>query len=150
MGGTAPRDEGQDRDRSRTGALAAIAVTVGVVYCFLRWRPSRVEINGPSMEPTLLEGDWALTVPLRGDPRAGDVLVIEHPKRPGFEMVKRVIAAPGGVAPDGRDLGPDEWWVEGDRAEESTDSRQFGPVRREHLKARVRLVYWPAERRRLV
>jgi signal peptidase I len=44
----------------------------------------------------------------------------------------------------------DEYWVEGDFAQASTDSRQFGPVTREELKAKVLLIYWPLDRRRAV
>jgi type IV secretory pathway protease TraF len=64
-------------------------------------------------------------------------------------MVKRIAAAPGDRAGD-RALGADEWWVEGDLAAASTDSRQFGPVLGDALKAKVVLVYWPRERRRRV
>jgi hypothetical protein len=32
----------------------------------------------------------------------------------------------------------------------STDSRHFGPVRREQLKAKVLLIYWPNDRRKLL
>jgi signal peptidase I len=146
-----PSEETYHRGRKRIRRLVAGAVALaGVAYCCLRWRPSRVEINGPSMEPSLREGDWALTIPLGHSPRVGDVLVVEHPTRPGFEMVKRVVAGPGGTTRGGRELALDEWWVEGDRPEESTDSRQFGPLRREHMKGRVRLVYWPPDRRRLL
>jgi signal peptidase I len=98
------------------------------------------------MAPTLMPGDWAIAVPTDRSAR-GDVVVVEHPERPGFEMVKRVIGVPGDRAPDGRILGPDELWVEGDNPSRSTDSRQHGPVRMAHLKARVRLIYWPASRR---
>jgi signal peptidase I len=100
------------------------------------------------MVPTLLPGDWALAVADR-QPRKDHVVVVEHPGRPGYEMVKRVIAVPGESVAE-RTLGDDEFWVEGDRVDASTDSRQFGPVRREYLKARVLLVYWPRERRRRV
>jgi len=63
--------------------------------------------------------------------------------------VKRLIGLPGsGVG--GRELGDDEYWVEGDFAHHSTDSRAFGPLRSDQLKAKVVLVYWPLERRRLV
>lgn len=125
------------------------AFTVAAAWVFLRWKPFRVEIRGPSMRPGLEPGDWALAVP---SPRVrrGSVVVVEHPTRPGFEMVKRVVAIPGDLAPDGRVLDRDRFWVEGDAPEESTDSRHFGPVHREHVKAAVRLVYWPLERRRLV
>lgn len=100
------------------------------------------------MAPTLAPGDWALVV----TPRmfvTGDVVVVEHPGRPGYEMVKRLVAAPGDRVGE-RTLAADEFWVEGDLAAASTDSRQFGPVSRDELKAKVVLVYWPKERRRLV
>lgn len=101
------------------------------------------------MRPTLEPGDWALAV---ASPRVGrgQVVVVEHPGRLGFEMVKRVIAVPGDLAPDGRILDADAFWVEGDTSDESTDSRHFGPVRRGNVKGRVQLVYWPPERRRLL
>lgn len=120
-----------------------------VAYSFVRWKPFRVEINGPSMVPTLLPGEWALAVS-PGRLRRGDVVVLEHPERPGLEMVKRVTGLPDELAPNGRILGMDEYWVEGDDPSRSTDSRHFGPVARERIKAKVRLVYWPPSRRRLL
>ena len=103
-------------------------------------------IEGGSMAPTLAPGDQAIAVPLRR-PKVGDVVVVEHPGRPGYEMVKRLVEGPGGRVGD-RTMGPDEWWIEGDLAAASTDSRQFGPVRRDALKATLVLVYWPKDRRR--
>ena len=100
------------------------------------------------MAPTLLPGDRALVVSPRRF-RVGDVVVVAHPGRPGYEMVKRLVGSPGDAVRD-RELGPDEFWVEGDFAQASTDSRSFGPVTREELKAKVLLVYWPAARRRVV
>ena len=130
------------------GITAGVVVAAALAWACLRWKPSRVAIEGGSMAPTLLPGDWALTVPVR-HPKIGDVVVVEHPGRPGYEMVKRITAEPGGRVDD-RVLGADEWWVEGDLAAASTDSRQFGPVLGEALKAKVVLVYWPRERRRRV
>lgn len=101
------------------------------------------------MRPVLEPGDWALAV-APGWIRRGDVAVVEHPDRPGFEMVKRIVAVPGDLAPDGGVLGRGLFWVQGDAAGASTDSRTFGPVPRDRVKARVRLVYWPPERRRLL
>jgi hypothetical protein len=101
------------------------------------------------MSPTLLPGDWALAV-IPGRLRRGDVVVLEHPERPDVELVKRVIGLPDELAPNGRILEMDEYWVEGDDPSWSTDSRHFGPVVGERMKARVRLVYWPPSRRRLL
>jgi nickel-type superoxide dismutase maturation protease len=128
-----------------SGVIAGVAVTAAAGWTFLRWRPSRVQIEGASMAPTLLPGDWALVVTRRGYER-GDVVVVEHPDRPGYEMVKRLLGLPGDRVGD-RSLGHDEFWVEGDLASASTDSRQFGPVRSSHLKAKVVLLYLPRHRR---
>ena len=128
--------------------LSAVATVGAIAAALVRWRPSRIEIQGASMVPTLLPGDWALAVSGRRSQR-GDVIVVEHPGRPGYEMVKRITALPGETVGE-RTLDDDEYWVEGDREEASSDSRHFGPVRRVHLKARVVLVYWPKERRRRI
>lgn len=137
------------RGPKRPRAAAALAVGIGVAYAVLRWKPFRVEISGPSMAPTLLPGDWVLAVK-RSRIRRWDIVVVEHPDRPGLEMVKRVVDIPDELAPNGAILEANEWWVEGDSPAESTDSRHFGPIRTEHVKATVRLIYWPPYRRRLL
>jgi nickel-type superoxide dismutase maturation protease len=134
------------RARGPLAALGAVTTIAAIGVALLRWRPSRIEIEGASMVPTLMPGDWALVVGGRR-PKRGDVFVVEHPGRPGYEIVKRIVGVPGERIGD-RSLASDEYWVEGDRPDASTDSRQFGAVRRDHLKARVLLIYWPKERRR--
>jgi signal peptidase I len=130
---------------SRKATVAVTALGLAVAYVALRWRPFRVEIDGPSMQPTLEPGDWALAVvkPIR----AGDVVVVEHPHRTGFELVKRVTAVPGDTVSNGRVLGDDEYWIEGDAGARSSDSRAFGPVRRTHVKGTIVFVWWPRGRR---
>lgn len=75
-------------------------------------------VSGPSMEPALRDADWVLAV-TGGRARVGDVVVVEHPSRPGYLMVKRV----GGIVENG-------YWVLGDSPAQSTDSRHFGVVPR--------------------
>jgi signal peptidase I len=135
--------------RRSSAAWIALLITVTVVYPVLRWRPFRVEISGRSMAPTLEPGDQALAVRARRV-RRGDLVVLEHPRRPGFELVKRVTAVGGDLAPDGRILGHAELWVQGDAPDGSTDSRSFGAVDRGSAVARLRLVYWPPARSRLL
>jgi signal peptidase I len=143
-----PTSETYHRGRSRVAGWVAGIATVGVAaWTIVRHRPSRVAIEGPSMTPALVPGDWCLVaVPRRW--RRGDVVVVEHPGRPGYEIVKRLVGLPGDAI-SGRRLGPGEHWVEGDHPS-STDSRAFGPVAAEALRARVLLIYWPPARRRLV
>lgn len=81
-----------------------------------RWPLFRVAIAGPSMEPTLRDGEWWLA--RSGGPVAvGDLVVLDSPEHPGLVLVKRVTRA--------TDHG---WWVEGDNPAESRDSRHFGAV----------------------
>jgi signal peptidase I len=144
-----PESASYRRPRKRVSGIVAGGVLVsGAAIAFMRYRPARIAIEGVSMAPTLVPGDWALVVTPDRFHR-DDVVVVEHPQRPGYEIVKRLIGMPGNTV-GGRVLGDDEYWVEGDFAHRSTDSREFGPVSLANLKAKVVLVYWPLERRKLV
>lgn len=98
----------------------------------------RVAVSGGSMLPTLADGDWLICRRVRGTAgvREGDVVVLERPDRPGLLIVKRVVRRDGSG-----------WWVEGDNAAASDDSRLFGPVPDRHVIARVSARYWPRPRR---
>jgi nickel-type superoxide dismutase maturation protease len=122
-----------------------VATVAAIGVALFRWKPTRIQVQGASMVPTLMPGDWALAVTRRRF-RRGGVAVVEHPGRPGYEMVKRITGLPNERVGE-RLLGDDEYWVEGDREDASTDSRHFGPVLRDQVKAKVLLVYWPKERR---
>src|SRR5207247_2770252 len=96
---------------------------------------------------TVAPGDFLIAVrPLRL--RRGSLVVIEHPARPGYEMVKRVVAVPGDEV-EGRTLGPGEYWILGDHPDGSTDSRQLGPLAADSMRGVVQLRYWPPSRARL-
>jgi signal peptidase I len=139
-----PESASYRRGRFRVPAWIGVAsVLAATGWAFLRYRPSRVEIEGPSMAPTLIPGDWVIVV-TPSSYRSGDVVVVEHPGRPGYEMVKRIVAVPSDVVGE-RQLAGDEYWVEGD-GPASTDSRHFGPVTREALKARAEVIYRPRDR----
>ncbi len=56
----------------------------------------------------------------------GDVVLLEHPLRPHALVVKRIERADEGG-----------WWVLGDNADDSEDSRQFGPVPPEKVVGRL-------------
>jgi phage repressor protein C with HTH and peptisase S24 domain len=73
------------------------------------------------MQPTYAPGD--VLVGLRWfRARPGQVVVARH-ERPLIKRVKSV---------SGRSI-----WLEGDNAAASTDSRQFGPVARRQLEAKI-------------
>jgi signal peptidase I len=123
--------------------LGLTAVAVGAV-AWLRWRPFAVAVQGESMAPTLRPGEFLVAV-RPGRIRRGALVVVEHPDRAGYEMVKRVTGLPGDRV-EGRLLGPRQYWMAGDSLEGSTDSRSFGPVGGAHVKGVVVARYWPPRR----
>jgi len=96
------RDQRYHGHLKRFFPLVAAAMLV-----WWRWRPFRVEVEGESMSPTLQPGDWLIAIRTRSV-RSGALVVVEHPHRPGYEMVKRVAAVPGERIADGL-LGPNEY-----------------------------------------
>jgi type IV secretory pathway protease TraF len=133
----------------RCGVFVLVAgMTGALAWAWWRWRPFRVAVEGDSMRPALHAGDW-LVATRRGALRVGSMVVVEHPERPGFDLVKRVGARPGDTV-GGRPLGPDEYWVLGDDPDLSTDSRRFGPVSRVRIHGVARLRYGPLRRARLL
>lgn len=108
------------------------------------------------------------------EPAVGDVLVVDNPYGAATPYVKRVVALAGqtvdihdgSVWVDGNRLTepythglPSERlkldlpitvpeghvWLMGDNRTDSSDSRDFGPVRTDAVQARVLWVYWPPE-----
>jgi phage repressor protein C with HTH and peptisase S24 domain len=80
----------------------------------MRWR--RVGVRGPSMSPTLSDGDVVLAR-FGARPRPGDVVLVRWSARPEQLSVKRAVHRDGA-----------RWHVEGDNPFGSTDSRTLGPA----------------------
>ncbi|MFG1700206.1 S24 family peptidase [Nonomuraea sp. NPDC049309] len=100
-------------------------------------QPMRVRVEGDSMRPALLPGDWLLV--RRGAAvRPGDLVVARMPGD-GRLIVKRA-----------QWRSDEGWWLESDnqRASGRRDSWDFGPVR--DIVGRVVLRYWPLTRGPLV
>ncbi|HYZ35096.1 MAG TPA: nickel-type superoxide dismutase maturation protease [Pseudonocardiaceae bacterium] len=78
------------------------------------WPWRRAIVRGPSMSPTLADGDVVL-ISLRARPRPGTVVLVCWPQRPDQLSIKRAVGRHG-----------TGWWVEGDNPDASTDSRHLG------------------------
>jgi len=76
----------------------------------------RIRVRGPSMVPTLRDGDVVLAR-RTGLPRTGDVVVVTWVTRPRQLSIKRAARKD-----------PAGWHVEGDNPHASTDSRDLGPA----------------------
>ena len=123
------------RNRRRTVVWLLSVVAIGVVTAAaVVVRPRRVRVEGPSMLPTLSDGD-RLLVARTGHVRPGDVVALRLPGGVHRVLVKRV----QGLVPDGV-------LVLGDNPAASTDSRDFGPVPPAAVLGRVVRRYFPPER----
>lgn len=80
------------------------------------------------MLPALRPGDCLVVRP-GARVRAGSVVVARFPSRPELLVVKRAVRPVGEL-----------WWVEGDNAGATDDSRTYGPAQ---VLSRVVLRYWP-------
>jgi nickel-type superoxide dismutase maturation protease len=76
------------------------------------------DVSGPSMSPTLADGDHVV-IRYGSAIRPGAVVVLRHPLRPDLLLIKRAVQRrPGG-----------HWWVLGDNPyNESGDSTEYGAV----------------------
>jgi signal peptidase I len=131
------------------------------------------EVRGPSMQPTYHSGQRLfVTRYFFSAPHRGDVVVFHPPAQGRDDYIKRVIGVPGDhvVVNAGRvwvngealsesylsgaqttcfgrycdvTLGDSEYYVLGDNRPNSSDSRFWGPVKRDQIVGRAWLLYYP-------
>jgi nickel-type superoxide dismutase maturation protease len=110
-------------------------MVLACVLAVLR-RPHRVVVQGPSMIPTLDEGD-RLVVWRSNRLRLGDLVVVVDPHFTGRLLVKRIVG-----------LGDGSLVLGGDNSGVSRDSRSFGAVPLASVLGVARFRYHPADQRR--
>jgi signal peptidase I len=103
----------------------------------------RYAVEGRSMLQAYAPGQRlaveSLTYRLR-PPRVAEAVVVRRLGTNGRLDLKRIVAGPGAeVTVRGATdfLGKDEWYLLGDNLDESTDSRELGPVKTEDIVGRV-------------
>jgi len=104
-------------------ASLAVAVLLLIIAYLAFFEP--IPVKGSSMEPTYVDGDYVLFEKVSvylNRVQPGDVIAFHYPLDPSIRLVKRVE-----VVEDGR------FFVVGDNAAESSDSREWGPVDRSLL-----------------
>jgi nickel-type superoxide dismutase maturation protease len=90
----------------------------------------RYQVAGESMTPALSPGERVVVNKAAywfSKPKPGDVVVVRDPREPARLLIKRIDRAADGEG----------YRVFGDNSEASTDSRAFGPVRRDQILGKV-------------
>ena len=118
---------------------AALGAGVAAVAFARRWLDV-VEVQGGSMAPTLLPGEWLVVERrsyLRRWPRVGEIVLAADPREPSRELIKRVAAVdrPAGTLQ-----------LVGDAPDASTDSRTFGQLPARSIHWHVVGRYYPPGR----
>jgi signal peptidase I len=142
-----------------------------VLFVSINLISARIRVDGASMEPTLISGEYVIVSRLSyrlGTPQRGDIIVFHFPRDPKEEYIKRVIGLPGdevevrtgAVSINGQPL--DETYLKakmdytgswripagqlfvlGDNRNNSSDSHDWGTVPMEYVVGKAILVYWP-------
>lgn len=139
-----------------------ILIVVILIRTFIA-SPSRV--SGPSMEPTLYNGEWLILNKMDKNYKENDVVVFWYENR---YLIKRIIGLPGDIVScemgdiyvndikledsytvpnnicfDTIELGKDEYFVMGDNRNVSYDSRKLGAVNKKQIKGKIAVRIFP-------
>jgi signal peptidase I len=142
-----------------------------VLFVSINMISARIRVDGASMEPTLVSGEYVIVSRLSyrlGNPQRGDIIVFHFPRDPKEEYIKRIIGLPGdevevsngSVYVNGQPLTEnylnvkmnymgtwqvpeDQLFVLGDNRNNSSDSHDWGMVPMDYVVGKALVVYWP-------
>jgi len=141
-----PNPEAQSSNqKSDRGDLVSFLLWAVIIVVPIRlWVAQPFIVSGESMVPTFENADYLIVDELTyhfRDPQNGDVVIFKYPKDTTKYFIKRVIGIPGDTV-DGKVLADDQYFVEGDNRNQSSDSRIWGTLPRDLIVGRpiVRLL----------
>jgi signal peptidase I len=165
-----PKEKRHGFLRFLVDVLETLVLSV-VLFVSINLVSARIRVDGASMEPTLVSGEYVVVSRLSyrlGSPKQGDIIVFHFPRDPQEEYIKRVIGLPGdevdvkdgSVYVNSQPLDEDylkvktnyngvwkvpegQLFVLGDNRNNSSDSHDWGTVPMDYVVGKAILVYWP-------
>lgn len=156
------------------GEVLSLAVILAILIRIFVCEP--YDITSQSMSPTLKPDDKILVNKLFyrfKEPSRGDIVVFKFPLDEKKYYIKRIIGLPGEII-EGKEnkilindqflkeeylpsdlefdnfgpdqLGVEDYYVLGDRRDDSEDSRYWGPLARTKIQGKAIIIYWPMQR----
>lgn len=122
-------------------SLLAIIIVIPIRL----WIAQPFIVSGNSMVPNFHNGDYLIIDELSYEirkPERGEVIVFRYPKNPSQFFIKRIAGLPGETI-NGIILANNEYYVLGDNAPASSDSRYWGPVKSNLIVGRAFVRLWP-------
>jgi signal peptidase I len=167
---TQPKEKSSGFVRFLVDVLETLILSV-VLFVSINMISARIRVDGASMEPTLVSGEYVIVSRLSyrmGSPQRGDIIVFHYPRDPQEEYIKRVIGLPGdevemkngSVYVNGKlleesylnvktnylgtwSIPEGQLFVLGDNRNNSSDSHDWGTVPMDYVVGKAVLVYWP-------
>lgn len=127
--------------------FAVIAILIVMPIRF--WVAQPFIVSGSSMVPTFKNGDYLIVDELSYQfhaPKKNDVVVFRYPYDTSKFFIKRITGLPGetvNTLSGEITLGENEYFVEGDNAPQSSDSRVWGPLNKNFIVGKTLVRLWP-------
>jgi signal peptidase I len=95
---TAPKPNIAEKNKYRPSGFSTLLIALAIALILRATVIQAFNIPSGSMEDTLLVGDFLLGEKITYKfrlPRSGEIVIFEHPKVPGRDLIKRCVALPG-------------------------------------------------------
>ncbi len=169
----------EQKPKSQSGSLIAREIVETIlltllIFWVVNTVTGRFRIEGSSMMPTMQEGEYVLINKLAyylDQPERGDIIVLNYPRDPSRDFIKRVIGLPGDVVEvrdqqvlindtllnepyisaeptySGRWTVPDDqYFVLGDNRNNSSDSHTWEFLPEDLIVGKGWVIYWPFDK----